>query len=73
MDNLVNTLRKLIESVELYLRMVTSRKIFPYFEAESFLFSNSEKTKSGPHIRDSVDIKSDDFKTSINSCYIFMQ
>ncbi len=33
-------------------------KFYPIFEAtESFLFSTAEKTKSGPHIRDSIDIK----------------
>lgn len=33
-------------------------KFYPIFEAtETFLFSTAEKTKSGPHIRDSIDIK----------------
>ena len=59
MDNLVNTLRKLIESVEPKFKDGGPlERFFPIFEAtESFLFSTSEKTKSGPHIRDSVDIK----------------
>ena len=59
MDNMVNALRKLIESVEPKFKDGGPlERFFPIFEAtESFLFSTAEKTKSGPHIRDSVDIK----------------
>ena len=49
-------------------------KFYPLFEAtESLLFTTSEKTKSGPHIRDSIDIKRVMILvvTALIPCYIF--
>lgn len=56
---MVNALRKLIQNIEpKFMDGGLFQKFYPIFEAtESFLFSTSKKTTSGPHIRDSVDIK----------------
>ena len=56
---MVNALRKLIQNIKpKFTDGGSLQRFFPIFEAtESFLFSSDEKTKSGPHIRDSVDIK----------------
>ena len=56
---MVNSLRKLIQNIEpKFTNDGPLKRFFPLFEAtESFLFSTAEKTNSGPHIRDSVDIK----------------
>ncbi len=38
--------------------MVVLEKLYPLYEAtDTILFSTDEVTKSGPHIRDSIDIK----------------
>ena len=59
MDNMVNAIRKLIQNIEpKFTDGGPLQRFFPIFEAaEAFLFSSDEKTKSGPHIRDSIDIK----------------
>ena len=56
---MVNALRKLIQNIKpKFTDGGPLQRFYPIFEAtESFLFSSDEKTKSGPHIRDSVDIK----------------
>ena len=56
---MVNSLRKLIQNIEpKFTDGGPLQRFYPIFEAtESFLFSTAEKTNSGPHIRDSVDIK----------------
>ena len=59
MVNVINTLQKLIKNIEpKFTNEGPLQRFFPIFEAtESFLFSTAEKTNSGPHVRDSVDIK----------------
>ena len=49
-------------------------RLYPIFEAtDTILFSTDERTKSGPHIRDSIDIKRVMILVvlSLIPCYIF--
>lgn len=52
-------LRKILDNLEpKFLKDGPLEKLFPIYEAtDTILFSTSEKTESGPHIRDSVDNK----------------
>ena len=52
-------LRKILDKLEpKFLKDGPLEKLFPIYEAtDTILFSTSEKTESGPHIRDSVDNK----------------
>ena len=52
-------LRKLLDSQEpLFKEKGKLEKLYPLYEAaDTFLFTPSDRTKSGPHIRDSIDIK----------------
>ncbi len=52
-------LRKILDNLEpKFIKDGPLEKLFPIYEAtDTILFSTSEKTESGPHIRDSVDNK----------------
>ncbi len=52
-------LRKFLDKIEHnFIEDGKFSKFYPLYEAaDSFLFTPSIKTKNGPHIRDSIDIK----------------
>ena len=52
-------LRKILNKIEPHFNNNGKlSNLYPIFEAtDSFLFSSANKTQSGPHVRDSIDIK----------------
>jgi Na+-transporting NADH:ubiquinone oxidoreductase subunit B len=71
----MNWLRKFLDNIEPNFKKGGKlEKLYPLYEAtDTILFSTDEKTESGPHIRDSVDIKRVMILVVISliPCYIF--
>jgi len=71
----VNWLRKILDNLEPNFKKGGKlEKLYPLYEAtDTILFSTDERTHSGPHIRDSVDIKRVMILVVISliPCYIF--
>ena len=71
----MNWLRKILDNLEPNFKIGGKlEKLYPLYEAtDTILFSTDERTHSGPHIRDSVDIKRVMILVVISliPCYIF--
>ena len=71
----MNWLRKILDNIEPNFKKGGKlEKLYPLYEAtDTILFSTDERTHSGPHIRDSVDIKRVMILVvvSLIPCYIF--
>ena len=71
----MNWLRKILDNLEPNFKKGGKlEKLYPLYEAtDTILFSTDERTRSGPHIRDSVDIKRVMILVVISliPCYIF--
>jgi len=51
-------LRKLLDSMEPAFKEGKFKRLYPFFEAaDTFLYTPGSKTKSGPHVRDGIDLK----------------
>ncbi len=51
-------LRKLLDSMEPTFKEGKLKRLYPFFEAaDTFLYTPGTKTKSGPHVRDGLDLK----------------
>ncbi|MEZ6004938.1 MAG: NADH:ubiquinone reductase (Na(+)-transporting) subunit B [Planctomycetota bacterium] len=51
-------LRKLLDSLEPTFKEGPLKRLYPFFEAaDTFLYTPGTKTKSGPHVRDGIDLK----------------
>ncbi len=51
-------LRKMLDSLEPTFKEGPLKRLYPFYEAaDTFLYTPGEKTKSGPHVRDGIDLK----------------
>ncbi|MDF1837656.1 MAG: RnfABCDGE type electron transport complex subunit D, partial [Planctomycetota bacterium] len=51
-------LRKILDSLEPSFKDGKFKALYPFYEAaDTFLYTPGERTKSGPHVRDGIDLK----------------